>query len=38
MAQQLYGSNAFEKLVNEDDAFIKKVIKISTEDASRFLD
>jgi len=29
MAQQLFGTNAFEKIINKDDAMIRKVIKLS---------
>lgn len=32
MAQQLYGSNAFEKIVNEEDRMIEKVISLSMEE------
>ncbi|WP_299674698.1 S41 family peptidase [uncultured Dokdonia sp.] len=30
MAKQLFGNNAFEQIVNQDDAIIQKVISIST--------
>lgn len=30
MAKQLFGNNAFEQMVNQDDAIIQKVISIST--------
>jgi carboxyl-terminal processing protease len=29
MAQQLFGDNAFERMVNENDAMLKKIIEIS---------
>ncbi len=32
MAQQLFGSNAFEQIVNEDDRMIEKVIELSSEE------
>ena len=31
MAQQLFGTNAFERYLNEDDRIIEKVIELSTE-------
>ncbi len=32
MAQQLFGTNAFEKIINKDDAMIKKVLSLSEND------
>ena len=32
MAQQLFGSNAFEQIVNEDDRMIERVIELSSEE------
>ena len=37
MAQQLYGSNAFERLVNLNDKMINKVVELSTEDLKEIL-
>ena len=31
MAQQLFGTNAFERYLNEDDRIIEKVIQLSKE-------
>jgi len=29
MAQQLFGTNAFEKIINKDDKMLQKVLSIS---------